>query len=61
MKTLLLITLFSISLHGQKSNEPEIVYPLLEQFISEAYSRDIPVYHDGVLSAADMAGLAASI
>ena len=45
MKTLLLITLFSLSLHGQQTNEPNIVYPLLEQFISEAYNRDIPVYH----------------
>ena len=44
MKTLLLI-LFPLFVHGQKTNEPDIVYPLLEQFISEAYSRDIPVYH----------------
>ena len=41
----LLIILFPLFLQAQKTNEPTIVYPLLEQFIAEAYNRDIPVYH----------------
>lgn len=45
VRTFILILFFSVSAFGQRTNEPEVIYPLLEGFISEAYSRDVPVYH----------------
>lgn len=39
---LLLIPFLSF---GQQSNVPETVFPMVEQFISEAHAKGIPTYH----------------
>ena len=31
--------------YGQASNAPEIVFPIVEQFIAEAHAADVRVYH----------------
>lgn len=47
MKPLIYILLFllSITASAQQSNAPEVVFPMVEKFISEAHQHQIPVYH----------------
>ena len=47
MKRLVLITIFlsSVSLYGQSSNAPDVVFPMVEKFIAEAHAHGIPTYH----------------
>lgn len=41
---LLLILFISASVSGQSSNAPEVVFPIVEKFISEAHQHEIPVH-----------------